>query len=154
MPCLRVDRECGGEDGGWQGHAAADGPDQEDRNNGDQLTGLLGQGGHDGPPPVQGDGQHGEHAGRDRGEGDELSQGAEQGAKVPNSEQGGKEEECMFLNYQKLPITYDVPISHVDEGEDAVEGRHEDVRHGQVQQEIVGHTPHAAVSCNINNMRK
>ena len=29
-------------------------------------------------------------------------------------------------------MTYDVPISHVVEGEDAVEGDHEDVRHGQV----------------------
>ena len=38
-----------------------------------------------------------------------------------------------------------LPVPHVDKGEDTVEGGHEDVRHGQVQQEVVGHTPHAAV---------
>ena len=38
-----------------------------------------------------------------------------------------------------------LPVPHVDKGEDAVEGGHEDVRHGQVQQEVVGHAPHAAV---------
>ena len=38
-----------------------------------------------------------------------------------------------------------VPVPHVDEGEDAVKSGHEDVRHGQVQQEVVGHAPHAAV---------
>ena len=39
-----------------------------------------------------------------------------------------------------------LPVPHVDEGEGAVEGGHEDVRHGQVKQEVVGHAPHAAVS--------
>ena len=39
-----------------------------------------------------------------------------------------------------------LPVPHVDEGEGAVEGGHEDVRHGQVQQEVVGHAPHPAVS--------
>ena len=38
-----------------------------------------------------------------------------------------------------------LPVPHVDEGEDAVEGGHEDVRHGQVQQEIVCHAPHTTV---------
>ena len=40
-----------------------------------------------------------------------------------------------------------VPVPHVDKGEDAVEGGHEDVRYGQVQQEVVSHAPHAAVCC-------
>ena len=38
-----------------------------------------------------------------------------------------------------------LPVPHVDEGEDAVEGGHEDVRHGQVQQEIVCHAPHTTM---------
>ena len=44
------------------------------------------QGRHDGPPPVQGDGQHGEHASWHRAQGDELVQRAVEGAKVPFSE--------------------------------------------------------------------
>ena len=46
-------------------------------------------------------------------------------------------------------VTAHWPVSHVDEGEDAVEGRHEDVRHRQVQQEVVGHAPHAAVCSSL-----
>ena len=37
------------------------------------------------------------------------------------------------------------PVSHVDEGEDAVECCHEDVCHRQVHEEVVCHTPHALV---------
>ena len=43
-----------------------------------------------------------------------------------------------------------LPVPHVDKREDAVEGGHEDVCHGQVQQEVVGHAPHAAVGWNFN----
>ena len=46
----------------------------------------MAQGRHDGPPPVQGDGQHGEHASWHRAQGDELVQRAVEGAKVPFSE--------------------------------------------------------------------
>ena len=38
------------------------------------------------------------------------------------------------------------PISHVDKGEDGVEGGHHHVRDGQVQEEVVRHTPHSSVS--------
>ena len=38
-----------------------------------------------------------------------------------------------------------VPVTHVDEGEDAVEGGHKNVRRGKVHQEVVGHTPHPPV---------
>ena len=38
-----------------------------------------------------------------------------------------------------------IPVSHVDEGENAVECGHEDVCHRQVQEEVVCHTPHAPV---------
>ena len=41
-----------------------------------------------------------------------------------------------------------LPVPHVDEGDDAVESCHEDVRHGQVDQEVVCHAPHAAVGWN------
>ena len=35
-----------------------------------------------------------------------------------------------------------LPVSHVDEGEGGVESGHEDVGEGEVEQEVVGHTPH------------
>lgn len=38
------------------------------------------------------------------------------------------------------------PVLHVEEGEGAVEGRHEDVGHTEVEEEVVGHTPHSLVS--------
>ena len=38
---------------------------------------------HDGPPPVDGDGEHGEHGARHRAQGDELVQGAVEGAVMP-----------------------------------------------------------------------
>ena len=38
-----------------------------------------------------------------------------------------------------------VPISHVDEGEDGVEGCHHHVSECQVQEEIIRHTPHSAM---------
>ena len=37
------------------------------------------------------------------------------------------------------------PISHVDKGEDGVERGHHHVRYGQVQEEVVRHTPHSSV---------
>ena len=39
------------------------------------------------------------------------------------------------------------PVSHVDEGEDAVEGGHEHVSQGEVEEEVVCNTPHSPVSC-------
>ena len=39
----------------------------------------------------------------------------------------------------------DLPVSHVDEGEGGVEGGHEDVRECEVEQKIVGHTPHPSM---------
>ena len=41
------------------------------------------EGRHDGPPPVDGDGEHGEHGARHRAQGDELVQGAVEGAVMP-----------------------------------------------------------------------
>ena len=76
---------------------------------------------HDGSPSVQCDGQHGEHRGRHGAQGDELVEGAVEGPVVP------------------------LPVPHVDEGEDTVEGGHQHVSHGQVQQEVVGHTPHSTM---------
>ena len=38
------------------------------------------------------------------------------------------------------------PVSHEDEARDAVEGRHAEVCHGQIDQEVVGHVPHTSVS--------
>ena len=72
-------------DGDRKGNGSADGPDADQAQHYYQLGCLGGEGGHDGSPSVQGDGQHGEHAGRDRREGDELVEGAVEGAKVPNS---------------------------------------------------------------------
>ena len=135
LPCMRVDNERRGVDGSWQSHGAAHGPDEQNRDDDNQLACLRGQGGHDGPPPVQGDGQHGEHAGRDRGERDELVEGAVEGSKVPNS---------MTIIKHNTRVT-DAPVPHVDEGEDAVKGGYEDVCHAQVQQKVVGHAPHATV---------
>ena len=40
------------------------------------------------------------------------------------------------------------PVSHVDEGEGGVESGHEDVGECEVEQEVVGHTPHPAVGAN------
>ena len=45
------------------------------------LPGVEGR--HDGPPPVDGDGEHGEHGARHRAQGDELVQGAVEGAVMP-----------------------------------------------------------------------
>ena len=46
-----------------------------------------------------------------------------------------------------------LPVPHVDEGEDAVERGHYDVRYGQVHKEIVCHTPHAPVSWNFHDLK-
>ena len=52
--------------------------------------------------------------------------------------------ECQtVLKWRQLDL---LPVSHVDEGKGAVESGHEDVRHGHVQQEVVGHAPHPAMS--------
>ena len=66
--------------------SSAEGPDEEEGGKNNQLGGSWGERGHDGLPPVQGNGQHGEHADRHGGEGDELVDGAVEGAKVTNSE--------------------------------------------------------------------
>ena len=46
------------------------------------------------------------------------------------------------------------PVPHVDEGDGGVEARHHDVRHAEVQQEVVGHTPHPPVRCNIQTCKQ
>ena len=48
-----------------------------------------------------------------------------------------------ILKMSRLDST--LPVPHVDEGEDAVECDHQDVRHGQVQQEVVSDAPHPPV---------
>ena len=45
------------------------------------------------------------------------------------------------------------PVPHVDEGDGGVEARHHDVRHAEVQQEVIGHTPHPPVRCNIQTCK-
>ena len=45
------------------------------------------------------------------------------------------------------------PVPHVDEGDGGVEAGHHDVRHAEVQQEVVGHTPHPPVRCNIQTCK-
>ena len=82
---FRIDQKSCWVDGGRKGDGSADGPDADQDQHHHQLGCLGGEGGHDGSPSVQGDGQHGEHTGRDRGEGDELVEGAVEGAKVPDS---------------------------------------------------------------------
>ena len=37
------------------------------------------------------------------------------------------------------------PVPHVDEGEGSVQGGHEDVGEGEVEQEVVCHTPHSSM---------
>ena len=49
-------------------------------------------------------------------------------------------------HHQILNLITSKPISHVDKGEDGVEGGHHHVRDGQVQEEVVRHTPHSSVS--------
>ena len=39
-----------------------------------------------------------------------------------------------------------IPVSHEDEGGDAIEDGHHEIRQGQVHQEVVCHTPHCTVS--------
>ena len=50
----------------------------------------------------------------------------------------------------------DAPVSHVDEGEGGVEGGHQEVRQGQVQQEVVRRAPHppevGVIGCNWCNL--
>ena len=45
-------------------------------------------------------------------------------------------------------LGYRPPVPHVDEVGDTVEGRHADVRQGEVDEEVVGDAPHAPVGCN------
>ena len=40
LPGLMVDDHCGGEDGGWQSHGSADGPDEDQGDHHRQLAGL------------------------------------------------------------------------------------------------------------------
>ena len=37
------------------------------------------------------------------------------------------------------------PVSHVDEGEDGVEGGQHHVREGEIQEEVICYAPHSAV---------
>ena len=46
-----------------------------------------------------------------------------------------------------------VPISHVDEWEDGVEGGHHHVSEGEVQQEVICYTPHTAMGWKYNNTK-
>jgi hypothetical protein len=85
LPGIGVEDKCGGVDGGWESNEGTEGPDGDQGDHHNHLGGFRGERAHDSPPPVQGDGQHGEDAGRDRGEGDELVERAVKGAKVPNS---------------------------------------------------------------------
>ena len=71
--------------GGWEGYGCADGPDADQDHHHHQLCCLRQYRVHYGSPSVQGDGQHGEHAGGYSGEGDELVDGAVGRAKVPGS---------------------------------------------------------------------
>ena len=54
---------------------------------------------------------------------------------------------CQILQWKTVGSTLcclqGLPVPHVDKGEDAVEGGHQDVCHGQVQQKVIGHAPHA-----------
>ncbi len=43
-----------------------------------------------------------------------------------------------------------LPVPHEDERGEAVKAGHHQVRHRQVEQEVVGHTPHAPVGCSEN----
>ena len=74
-----------GVDGGGNRHESAECPYDGQDHEGHQPGGSRVEGGHDCPSPVQRDGQHGQHRGRDRAEGDELVEGAVEGAKVPLS---------------------------------------------------------------------
>ena len=75
----------GAVDGGGEGNGGAEAPDHDQHGCHCQLADLGGEWVHDCSPPVQGDGQHGEHAGRDRGVGDELVDVAVHRAKMPIS---------------------------------------------------------------------
>ena len=72
-------------------------------------------------PPVHADGQEREHVEGDRHVGHVVVDLAVERPEDPDS------------------------VPHEDEGGDGVEGGHEEVRHGQVHQEVVGHAPHGAV---------
>jgi hypothetical protein len=85
VPGIGVDDDCLRVYCCRKGNDGAKRPDGDQRNHDHNLGGSGRERGHDSSPPVQGDGQHGEHAGRDRGEGEELVDGAVEGTKVPNS---------------------------------------------------------------------
>ena len=53
-----------------------------------------------------------------------------------------------FFNFVTINAGYRPPVPHVDEVGDTVEGRHADVRQREVDEEVVGDAPHAAVGCN------
>lgn len=73
--------------------------------------------------PIQRDGNQCEHRRRHRHVGHEVVDGAVHGSERP------------------------VRVEHEDEVERTVEGRHQQVGHAQIQQEIVGHRSHPAVGC-------
>ena len=54
----------GGEISRREGEGGTQDPDEEERDNQESLAGPGGEGGDDGPPPLQGYCQHGQHAGR------------------------------------------------------------------------------------------
>ena len=72
-------------DGGWQGYGHADGPDADQYQHHHQFSCPWGEGVHDSSSTVQRDGHHGEHAGGDRGEGDELVDRAVDRPEIPDS---------------------------------------------------------------------
>ena len=65
---------------------------------------------------------------------------------VPISHVDEGEDSVEGGHHQILNLITSKPISHVDEGEDGVEGGHHHVCDGQVQEEVVCHTPHSSVS--------
>ncbi len=52
----------------------------------------------------------------------------------------------MYITTRTVSSVFSLPISHEDEGGDAVEGDHAEVRYGQVHKEVVRHAPHPPVA--------
>ena len=88
--------------------------------------------------PVHTDGQQGEHVQRDRHVGDVVVDPTVNGTKDPNSE----------IEFD-LPVTLererDPPVPHVYKARYTVESAHQEVSQGEINKEVVGHTPHTPV---------
>jgi hypothetical protein len=52
---------------------------------------------------------------------------------------------------QSRDLLTPIVVQHVDEVEDAVEHGQQQIRYRQVDQEIIGHGPHATMSCETRN---